>query len=235
MLRLSPLGSKAAALIASTVFHVGAVALAATRPTSMRAAQQAAIDVELLPASTASDESPATHPVSAPRTQAGLPHTPAARAHPRANTLVAHHRAESLAALPHFDLAPATSIERASPVRLALSGTNISAAASGGARANGTVDTFSAGRVSAPARLLTAAPVTYPIAARRAELEATVPVEIVIDERGRVIEAHAIGRAGYGLDEEAVRAINNYRFAPAEREGRAVRVRVRWDVLFRLR
>jgi len=41
--------------------------------------------------------------------------------------------------------------------------------------------------------------------------------------------------AGYGLDEEAVRAMRAYRFSPARRDGLPVRVRMPWTVQFRLR
>jgi len=44
-----------------------------------------------------------------------------------------------------------------------------------------------------------------------------------------------VHRAGYGLDEAALTAIRAYRFSPAVRAGRAVPVRMRWVVQFRLR
>jgi TonB family protein len=42
-------------------------------------------------------------------------------------------------------------------------------------------------------------------------------------------------RAGHGFDASALAAIRAYRFSPAEREGRRVRVRMPWTVQFRLR
>jgi protein TonB len=91
------------------------------------------------------------------------------------------------------------------------------------------------GEVSVPARLLWASPLVYPPAARRAEIEIDLPVQIVVDAGGRVSSTRALGRAGYGLDEAAVRAIQEYRFSPALYAGRAVPVRMRWTVQFRLR
>ena len=77
-------------------------------------------------------------------------------------------------------------------------------------------------------------PPHYPLAARQAELEADVSVEIVVDTTGRVIAAKAVTSNGYGLDEEAVRAVRSFRFSPAVRSERPVAVRMRWIVQFRL-
>ena len=71
--------------------------------------------------------------------------------------------------------------------------------------------------------------------ARQAEIESDFPVEIVVDSDGSVAAARAVNRVGYGLDEAALRAIREYRFSPALRAGRPVRVRMRWTVQFRLR
>ena len=52
----------------------------------------------------------------------------------------------------------------------------------------------------------------YPPAARQAEIETDLPLEIVVDGAGRVVSARAVGHAGYGLDEadtiDTVRAIH---------------------------
>jgi protein TonB len=89
--------------------------------------------------------------------------------------------------------------------------------------------------VSTPARLVAAVEVAYPAEARAAEIEADVPVEIVVDKSGRVADARAVTHSGYGLDDAALRAVRNYRFSPALREGEQVAVRMRWRVSFRLR
>jgi len=89
--------------------------------------------------------------------------------------------------------------------------------------------------VSVRARLVSSGPLVYPTAARRAEVEADLALEIVVDVDGRVMAARVLQPAGYGLDEEAVRAVRAYRFSPARRDGRPVRVRMPWTVQFRLR
>jgi TonB family protein len=89
--------------------------------------------------------------------------------------------------------------------------------------------------VSVAARLLTSAPPVYPPAARAAEAEADVVVDLVLDEEGRVSEAKVLRAAGYGLDRSALEAIRGYRFSSAQKDGRPVRVRMHWTVQFRLR
>jgi protein TonB len=84
-------------------------------------------------------------------------------------------------------------------------------------------------------RLLAGPPAAYPASAEAAGVEASVPVELVIDTRGAVQSAVALGRVGYGLDEAALAAVRAYRFVPARRHGAPVAVRMRWVVRFELR
>ena len=95
-------------------------------------------------------------------------------------------------------------------------------------------ETYAESGVSSRARLLEGAPPEYPSAARIAAVEAALPLEIVVDPSGKVVDARLLRHAGYGLDEAALRAIRAYRFVPAQREGRGVSVRMRWVVDFRL-
>jgi protein TonB len=89
--------------------------------------------------------------------------------------------------------------------------------------------------VSVAARLISSGPVAYPPEARRAEVETDVPVQILVDSAGRVLEARSLSHQGYGLDEAAEQAIRTWRFSPALRDERPVRVRMLWTVQFRLR
>jgi protein TonB len=88
--------------------------------------------------------------------------------------------------------------------------------------------------VDQPARLLSSVPVVYPEAARAAGMEADIPLELVVDGDGRVTSARHLTAQGLGLTEAALRAVRGYRFTPARRAGRAVPVRMRWIVTFRL-
>jgi protein TonB len=108
-------------------------------------------------------------------------------------------------------------------------------AANTGATEGGDVaQTYPENGVSSQARLLEGTPPEYPPAARAAAVEADLPLEIVVDASGAVIDARLLRHAGYGLDEAALRAIRAYRFAPAQRAGHGVSVRMRWVVDFRL-
>jgi periplasmic protein TonB len=142
-------------------------------------------------------------------------------------------------------LAVSASAEPAVPTLFVLSAGTVASrpapAPAGAPAAPGTTADRSAGEavpereVNVPARLLSSSPLVYPPAARQAEIETDLPVEIVVDTEGRVASARSLTRAGYGLDEAALAAIRTYRFSPAVRAGRAVRVRMRWLVQFRLR
>ncbi|MFO0738213.1 MAG: TonB family protein [Labilithrix sp.] len=95
--------------------------------------------------------------------------------------------------------------------------------------------TYGEDEVSTPATLLSNVDATYPTEAWSSGVEADVPVEIVVDARGSVVSARVVTRAGHGFDDAALASIRSYRFAAAQRDGRAVRVRVRWSIQFRLR
>jgi protein TonB len=92
---------------------------------------------------------------------------------------------------------------------------------------------IAAARVTVAARLLDAPPGAYPEEARMAQVEADVPVEIVVDTRGAVTAARALKHVGYGLDEAAVATVRRWRYAPAQKDGRLVRVRMTCNVSFR--
>jgi TonB family protein len=62
-----------------------------------------------------------------------------------------------------------------------------------------------------------------------------VPLEIVVSPAGTVETARVLRPAGHGLDQAALDAVRSYRFAPATKDGHAVRVRMQWLVQFRLR
>lgn len=67
---------------------------------------------------------------------------------------------------------------------------------------------------------------SYPESAARAEAEATVDVQLELDERGEVTRAEIVRWAGFGLDEAALDTVRQLHFSPARREGAAVPMRV---------
>ena len=89
--------------------------------------------------------------------------------------------------------------------------------------------------VSSPARLTGSLSPVYPASARAQEVEADVVLSIVVTPAGRVTDIQVVRAAGYGFEDAALQAVREARFIPARREGRAVAVRMRWTVAFRLR
>ena len=67
----------------------------------------------------------------------------------------------------------------------------------------------------------------YTEAARDAGVEGTVVLDLVVDEEGNTREIKVVHGLGHGLDEAAVAALKRCHFAPGERGGNAVPVRVR--------
>lgn len=132
------------------------------------------------------------------------------------------------AALPHFTLAAGT------VTASTVVGARLPTGASGGESSTPSTTTFGESAVDVPARLVSRGRLSYPDAARLAEIEADVPLDIVVDTAGKVIDARAATHVGYGLDQAATNAIFGYRFTPALRGGHPVRVRMRWSVVFRL-
>jgi protein TonB len=136
-------------------------------------------------------------------------------------------------ALPRFTLPSGAGVASSGRVASALATGDEGAGAGDRARAEDATVLASSVEVAArPVRVVEAA---YPAFARADDVEGEVALEIVVDREGRVVEAGVTRRAGHGFDEAALAAIRAYRFSPAERQGRAVRVRMPWTVRFRLR
>ena len=71
--------------------------------------------------------------------------------------------------------------------------------------------------------------IIYP---RGMQLEGTVILSILIDERGRVRDAEVVKSLATAMDSEALRAIKLYRFSPAKIEDTPVAVRIRYAIKF---
>jgi len=69
----------------------------------------------------------------------------------------------------------------------------------------------------------------YPPAAQRLNRAARVDIKVLVDERGRVMDAERLGeKAGFGFDEAALDAAKRATFQPATKDG--VRVKM-WMTL----
>ena len=75
----------------------------------------------------------------------------------------------------------------------------------------------------------------YPELARKAGIEGTVIVKILIDREGMVRDAIVVRGVGAGLDQAAVEAIRQTRYTPAIQNNQPIAVWVAQPVYFRLR
>lgn len=89
------------------------------------------------------------------------------------------------------------------------------------------------GSVSEPVCLYCPDP-EYSEEARKAKYQGVVVLWAIVDETGRAREIRIQKSLGLGLDEEAVRAVQNWRFKPAQRYGKPVPVYMTIEVNFRL-
>jgi TonB family protein len=75
----------------------------------------------------------------------------------------------------------------------------------------------------------------YTELARQAHLQGVVVLRAVIDERGNVVDVSLRKRLRFGLDEEAVKAVSQWKFTPALLNGRPVKVFFDLTVYFEVR
>ncbi|MDT8322824.1 MAG: energy transducer TonB, partial [Bacteroidota bacterium] len=75
---------------------------------------------------------------------------------------------------------------------------------------------------------------TYPPIAKRAGIEGTVVVRVLLDKNGRVEKTEILKSIGGGCDEAAVDAIRSLRFTPGLQREKPVRVYISIPVHFRL-
>lgn len=74
----------------------------------------------------------------------------------------------------------------------------------------------------------------YSEEARRAKLQGTVALSIVVSATGQVVDIHVVRSLGLGLDDKAIEAVSRWQFRPATIDGKAVAVRAVVEVNFRL-
>jgi TonB family protein len=86
-----------------------------------------------------------------------------------------------------------------------------------------------------PPRLLREVRANYTDEARRANINGEVVLEIVVRRDGTVGDVRILQRLGSGLDDRAIQAVRQWRFAPARLKGAPVDVIVEVAVEFKLR
>ena len=86
-----------------------------------------------------------------------------------------------------------------------------------------------------PPRLVSYIAPAYSDAARTSGVEGTVTVQAEFDIDGNFRVLRVVKGLGFGLDENALVALEDWRFAPAYRSGRRVTVIANIDIAFKLR
>ena len=89
------------------------------------------------------------------------------------------------------------------------------------------------GGVTSP-RLLYKVEPEYSETARKARIEGTVFLTVEIWEDGKAHNIRVLRSLGYGLDEQAIKAVKQWRFSPGKKDGKPVRVAAQIQVSFRL-
>ena len=89
------------------------------------------------------------------------------------------------------------------------------------------------GDVSAP-RLIYQVDPEFSEEARKAKFQGEVLVALVVDATGRPTQVHVIRPVGMGLDEKAMEAVRQYKFAPAKKGGQNVPVMLNVAVNFQI-
>lgn len=89
------------------------------------------------------------------------------------------------------------------------------------------------GGVSAPRAIYDPEP-QYTDEARKAKYEGVVLLSLIVDPYGRPRDVRVARSLGMGLDEKAVEAVRQWKFAPAMKDGQPVAVLVNVEVNFRL-
>jgi TonB family protein len=87
--------------------------------------------------------------------------------------------------------------------------------------------------VTAPVPVYTADP-PYTGVARGQKIQGTVMLQIIVDSSGLPQNVEVIKPLGYGLDQNAVETVRQYRFKPALKDGKPVAVYMTVAINFRL-
>lgn len=82
-----------------------------------------------------------------------------------------------------------------------------------------------------PPRVLVSVPPTWP-EGHHEHHDVVVPLVVVVDEHGEVQSATTETSVGHGFDEEALRVVKTWSFAPGTRDGRAIAAKIRIVVRF---
>ena len=85
-----------------------------------------------------------------------------------------------------------------------------------------------------PPQLLSKVEPHYSEEARKAKYSGSVLLRFEIDTQGRPMNPQVLRPLGLGLDEEAIKALMQWRFQPAQKNGKPVAVKAQAEIFFRL-
>jgi protein TonB len=230
------------AVVASVVVHGTIAAAVATRvlletPPRTEPVLQL-IDIQREPAAIPLVPAPPPPEPAAPATLDSHPHHAATASLPSARVLTTNPQVAQLTAAPvTVIVGPSTA-----PPSFTIALPNVSGG-EGGAGGNGggpkgatkrEADVFDMSGPSALADRIYGPTPVYPREAQEARIEGDVPLLILVDTTGRVVDVRVQRKAGYGLDEAAMNAVRQWTFKPRSLNGLPIAVRVQWTMHFRL-
>jgi TonB family protein len=76
---------------------------------------------------------------------------------------------------------------------------------------------------------------SYTQEARDARVQGTIQLEAVIGSDGSISKVQVLKSLGYGLDENAAKALSEWQFKPGTKDGKPVNVRIQVTMNFSLR
>ena len=88
--------------------------------------------------------------------------------------------------------------------------------------------------VSAPVLVKEVRP-QYPAKAKDARIQGTVLLECVVETDGTVGDVKVTKSLDEDLDQEAIKAVKQWRFEPGKKDGKAVRVQITLEMTFTLK
>jgi TonB family protein len=83
-------------------------------------------------------------------------------------------------------------------------------------------------------KLLSAPSPIYSEQARKARIEGSCIVALVVDEKGTPTNLRVVTGLGMGLDEKAIEAVKNWKFEPALKDGKPIPAKIAVQVDFHL-
>ena len=126
-------------------------------------------------------------------------------------------------------------VQRLTPLKLAPEDLPYALAERAGSIGAGkTLEKVSKGSGVEPPRILKSVDAVYSEEARAKKINAVVLAKVIVDPQGMPRCARVTSPMGYGLEGQALKAIRQFRFKPATRNGIAVPVMMTLEVVFRM-